>query len=61
MASKQSSSQTVAGLVFVGTFMSGMGIGMLYGNTRTGVILGLGAGFLLMAAVTAYYRSKENN
>jgi len=44
----------LGGLLFVAAMFIGGGIGMLLGNTGAGWILGMGAGFLLMALTRAY-------
>ncbi len=40
----------ISGLVFVGCMFLGGGLGSLLGNTQTGWLLGMGVGFLGMAA-----------
>ena len=40
-----------AGVLFVACLFLGMGIGMLYGRTWPGLIIGLGIGFLAMFLV----------
>ena len=50
---KESKSDTVGGLVFVGPLMIGIGIGIYYNQTAVGVLVGLGVGFLLFGLVKA--------
>lgn len=50
---KESKSDTVGGLVFVGPLMIGLGIGMYYNQTAVGVLIGLGVGFLFFGLVKA--------
>ena len=40
----------VGGLLFVGCLFLGIGIGMYLGETKIGTMIGLGVGFLVMAA-----------
>jgi hypothetical protein len=44
---------TVGGLVFVGPFMIGLGLGIYYNQTAVGVLVGLGVGFLFFGLVKA--------
>ena len=44
---------TVGGLVFVGAFMIGLGLGIFYGVTAVGTLVGLGIGFILFGLVKA--------
>jgi hypothetical protein len=46
-------SDTVGGLVFVGPLMIGLGLGIYYNQTAVGVLVGLGAGFILFGLVKA--------
>jgi len=48
---KESKSDTAGGLVFVGSLMLGIGVGMYYGNPAVGTLIGLGVGFLLFGLV----------
>jgi hypothetical protein len=50
---KESKSDTVGGLVFVGPLMIGIGLGIYYNNTAVGALVGLGVGFLLFGLVKA--------
>lgn len=50
--------EDVTGLSFVGCLFIGLGIGLLYGNAGGGVLIGLGAGFIVMAFLK-YFLSKE--
>jgi len=49
----KSKSDTVGGLVFVGPLMIGIGLGIYYNQTAVGVLVGLGAGFILFGLVKA--------
>jgi len=42
--------KAVGGLLFVGCFFLGMGIGIYLGKPKVGLMIGLGVGFLVMAA-----------
>ena len=55
---KKKSGSSIGGLVFVGCMFIGAGIGMLYKSTETGGAIGMGVGFIAMAAIGAYYRNK---
>jgi len=54
---KESKSDTVGGLVFVGPLMIGIGIGIYYNQTAVGVLVGLGVGFILFGLVKALMKS----
>jgi len=43
-------SKKVGGLLFVGCLFLGIGIGMYLENPKVGTMIGLGVGFLVMAA-----------
>jgi len=49
----------ISGLAFVGCLFLGLGIGMLYGNAGGGVLLGLGAGFIVMAFLRYFLGKKD--
>ena len=49
----KSKSDTVGGLVFVGPLMIGIGLGIYYNQTAVGVLVGLGAGFILFGLIKA--------
>ncbi len=38
-----------SGLLFAGCVLLGLGIGMLYGETGAGILIGVGVGFITMA------------
>jgi len=40
-------SDTAGGLVFVGSLMIGIGLGIFYNQTAVGTLVGLGVGFIL--------------
>jgi len=52
----KSISDTVGGLVFVGSLMIGIGLGIFYGNTAVGTLIGLGVGFILFGLVKAFMK-----
>jgi len=58
MGKKKESSKadTVGGLVFVGPLMIGIGLGIYYGITAVGVMVGLGVGFILFGLVKAFMK-----
>jgi hypothetical protein len=49
----ESKAYTAGGLVFVGPLMIGIGLGMYYGITAVGTMIGLGLGFILFGIVYA--------
>ena len=53
MAKKESKSDTAGGLIFVGSLMTGIGLGMFYNNTAVGTMIGLGVGFILFGIIKA--------
>jgi divalent metal cation (Fe/Co/Zn/Cd) transporter len=58
MANKKSKSKsdTAGGLVFVGALMVGIGLGIFYGNTAVGTLVGLGIGFILFGLIKAFMK-----
>ena len=42
------------GIAFVGCILIGLAIGLLYGMPGVGVLIGLGAGFIVMALIRAF-------
>ena len=52
----KSKADTVGGLVFVGPLMIGLGLGMYYGNTAVGTLVGLGVGFILFGLIKAFMK-----
>jgi len=52
----KSKSDTVGGLVFVGPLMIGIGLGIYYGQTAVGVLVGLGVGFIFFGLVKAFMK-----
>ena len=50
---EESKSDAAGGLVFVGSLMIGIGLGLYYGNPAVGTMLGLGVGFLLYGIIKA--------
>jgi len=51
MKKLQSKSNSVGGLIFIGAFMTGIGLGMYYGDAGVGTMLGLGVGFILFGLI----------
>jgi hypothetical protein len=49
-------SDTAGGLVFVGALMIGIGLGMFYGSTAVGTMIGLGVGFVLFGLVKVFMK-----
>ncbi len=43
----------VEGLLFVGFLFLGMGLGLYYGRVDVGTLIGMGLGFIAMAATRA--------
>jgi hypothetical protein len=58
MKNKKSKSKadTAGGLVFVGPLMIGIGLGIFYGITAVGTLVGLGVGFILFGLVKAFVK-----
>lgn len=52
----KSKADNVGGLVFVGPLMIGIGLGMYYGNTAVGTLVGLGVGFICFGLVKAFMK-----
>jgi hypothetical protein len=48
---KEVKSDVAGGLVFVGSLMIGIGLGIFYGNPAVGTMIGLGVGFMLFGLV----------
>jgi hypothetical protein len=48
----------IGGVVFVGCLMLGTGIGFIKHVVHIGAVIGMGIGFIAMAAVWAYYGRK---
>ncbi|MBL4754957.1 MAG: hypothetical protein JKY52_15345 [Flavobacteriales bacterium] len=49
-SSGEDKNKTVGGLLFVGCLFLGIGIGMYLEDVKIGTMIGLGVGFLVMAA-----------
>ncbi len=49
--------QTFEGKIFVGCMFVGIGIGMLFGETGSGTMVGMGVGFI---ANSIYSKNKNN-
>ena len=58
MDEKKQNSSTIAGVVFVGCFLIGLGLGILYNLTVVGLFLGMGVGFVSMGIIWAYFKQK---
>ena len=50
---KESKADTAGGLVFVGSLMIGLGLGIYYNITAVGALVGLGVGFVLFGIIRA--------
>jgi hypothetical protein len=48
---KEVKSDVAGGLVFVGSLMTGIGVGIFYGNPAVGTMIGLGVGFILFGLI----------
>ena len=48
---KKSRADSAGGLVFVGSLMLGIGIGLYYGRPDVGAMCGLGVGFILFGLI----------
>jgi len=48
---KKSKSDAAGGLVFVGSLMLGIGLGLYYGRPDVGTMVGLGVGFILFGLI----------
>ena len=55
---KKDSPSTIGGLIFVGCMFIGMGIGHYINSMETGLMSGMGVGFIAMAIVWAKYKNK---
>ena len=53
MARKESNGYGSGGIAFVGCILVGVALGMLYGQTAVGSVLGVGVGFIVMALIRA--------
>ena len=58
MDEKKQNSSTIAGVVFVGCIFIGLGLGLLYNATATGILLGMGTGFIAMGVIWSYFKQK---
>ena len=56
MMKKESKSDVVGGLVFVGSLMLGIGLGIYYGSAAVGTMIGLGVGFILFGLIKAFMK-----
>ena len=52
----KSRSDTIGGFVFVGPLLIGIGLGIYFGQTAVGVLVGLGVGFILFGLVKAFMK-----
>ena len=53
---KKSKVETAGGLVFVGALMIGIGLGIYFGITAVGTLVGLGVGFILFGLIKAFMK-----
>ena len=58
MDEKKQNTSTIAGVVFVGCIFIGLGLGLLYNATATGILLGMGIGFIAMGVIWSYFKQK---
>jgi hypothetical protein len=49
----ESKAYTAGGIVFVGSLMIGLGLGIYYNITSVGILVGLGVGFVLLGIIYA--------
>lgn len=55
---KKKTKSIIGGLVFVGCLMLGVGIGFIKYAVHVGALIGMGVGFIAMAAIWAFYKPK---
>jgi hypothetical protein len=60
MDEKKKTGPAIGGILFTGCMFIGGGIGMAMDNVPVGGAIGMGVGFLAMAAVWAFYDKKSN-
>lgn len=53
MQEKIKNKSTVAGVVFTGFLFIGLALGILFGETVVGILLGMGLGFVAMGVIYA--------
>lgn len=53
---ESSKSDTAGGLVLVGSIMIGVGLGIFFGITAVGVMIGIGVGFVLFGLIKAFMK-----
>ncbi|MFC1640727.1 hypothetical protein ACFL2D_01610 [Patescibacteria group bacterium] len=58
MAEKKDKSKVdmAGGLVFVGSLMIGLGVGIYFNHTAAGTLIGLGVGFVLFGLIRAFVK-----
>ena len=59
MSKENKNSSAIGGVAFAGCMFIGAGIGMIYGKVKIGGAIGMGVGFLVMAAIWMYYNKKN--
>jgi hypothetical protein len=55
MENQSNDTNKIAGIIFIGFMLIGIGIGKYFDNTTVGTLVGLGVGFL----ASAIYRSRN--
>jgi len=58
MDDKMKNSSAIGGVIMVGCMFVGLGLGMYYHHIAEGLFIGLGAGFVAMGVVWAFFRQK---
>lgn len=53
---EESKADSAGGLVFVGSLMIGIGLGIFNGNTAVGTLIGLGVGFILFGLIKGFVK-----
>ena len=56
---KKKDGYSIASMIFVGCMFIGGGIGKLMGKVAAGWQIGMGAGFIAIGIIWAYYQNKE--
>jgi hypothetical protein len=53
----ESRAESSGGLVFVGSIILGVGVGLLDGNLAWGILFGFGMGFVLFGIIKAFVKN----
>lgn len=54
---KESNAEKIGGVAFIGSIITGTGIGLLVENVAVGSVIGVGVGFLVMAVIWAVVKN----